>query len=248
MTRKFIIVLVITTLFTALVVGFSWIYLSQFLRQRLLWADETASQLTNQLEYAASKAVPDLTSTRVNTENPKAMRAAITNYLQTDTNLNDMLESVVGNSRIIYDAAIIDPNGVAILDTNPALNGKPIPQRPPLSVLRDAGFRRQLRTALRPRHRLRRQQRNGTRRARVWQRPRWSLDGFSAQRIDAETPAGSLLFRGRDFLFSGAGGGGFERRAGTLKGHQPQPRQRQRRRCAARGGIQFARTRSAWCR
>jgi PAS domain S-box-containing protein len=145
MTRKFIIVFVITTLFTALVVGFSWIYLSQLLRQRLLWADETASQLTNQLEYAASKAVPDLTSTRVDTNNPKALRAAITNFLRADTNLNDMLEAVVGNSRIIYDAAIIDPNGVAILDTNPALNGKPVPERPRLSMLRDAGFRRQLR-------------------------------------------------------------------------------------------------------
>src|SRR5580700_1295385 len=150
MTRKFIIVLVITTLFTALVVCFSWFYLSQLLRQRLLWADETASTLTNSLEYTASKAVPDLTSTRVNTENPKAMRAAIANYLQTDTNLNDMLESVVGNSRIIYDAAIIDPNGVAILDTNPALNGKPVPSRAPLSVLRDAGFRRQLRLLYAP--------------------------------------------------------------------------------------------------
>ena len=150
MTRKFIIVLVITTLFTALVVGFSWIYLSQLLRQRLLWADETASQLTNQLEYAASKAVPDLTSTRIDTENPKAMRAAISNYLETDTNLNDMLESVVGNSRIIYDAAIIDPHGVAILDTNPALNGKPVPERARLAVLRDAGFRRQLRLLYSP--------------------------------------------------------------------------------------------------
>jgi PAS domain S-box-containing protein len=145
MSRKFIIVFAITTLFTALVVGFSWIYLSQLLRQRLLWADETASQLTNQLEYAASKAVPDLTSTRIDTDNPKAMRAAITNYLQTDANLNDMLESVVGNSRIIYDAAIMDPNGVAILDTNPALNGKPVPERAPLSVLSEAGFRRQFR-------------------------------------------------------------------------------------------------------
>jgi PAS domain S-box-containing protein len=145
MSRKFIIVFAISTLFTALVVGFSWIYLSQLLRQRLLWADETASQLTNQLEYAASKAVPDLTSTRIDTNNPKAMRTAIANYLQTDTNLNDMLESVVGNSRIIYDAAIMDPNGVAILDTNSALNGQPVPARAPLSVLRDAGFRRQLR-------------------------------------------------------------------------------------------------------
>ena len=140
MTRKFIIVLVITTLFTALVVCFSWFYLSQLLRQRLLWTDETASTLTNGLEYAASKAVPDLTSTRVNTQNPKAMRAAIAEALQTDTNLNDMLESVVGNSRIIYDAAIVDPNGMAILDTNPALTGKPVPQRDSLSVLRDAGF------------------------------------------------------------------------------------------------------------
>jgi PAS domain S-box-containing protein len=145
MSRKFIIVLVITTLFTTLVVGFSWFYLSQLLRQRLLWADETASQLTNELEYTASKAVPDLTSTRIDTNNPKAMRAAITNYLQTDTNLNDMLESLVGNSRIIYDAAIIDPNGVAILDTNPALNGKPVSERARLAVLRDAGFRHQLR-------------------------------------------------------------------------------------------------------
>jgi PAS domain S-box-containing protein len=150
MSRKFIIVFVITTLFTALVVAFSWFYLSQLLRQRLLWADETASQLTNQLEYAASKAVPDLTSTRINTQNPKALRTAITNYLQTDTNLNDMLESVVGNSRIIYDAAIIDPNGVAILDTNPALNGKPVPERPRLAVLRDAGLRRQLRLLYAP--------------------------------------------------------------------------------------------------
>src|ERR1700692_322038 len=145
MSRKFIIVFVITTLFTALVVAFSWIYLSQLLRQRLLWADESASQLTNQLQYAASKAVPDLTSTRVNTNNPKAMRTAITTFLQTDSSLNDMLESVVGNSRIIYDAAIVNLNGVAILDTNAAFNGNPVSPRASLSVLRDAGFRRQLR-------------------------------------------------------------------------------------------------------
>lgn len=145
MSRKFIIVFVITTLFTALVVAFSWIYLSQLLRQRLLWADETASQLTSELQYAASKAVPDLTSTRIDTDNPKAVRDEITKDLATDTILNDTLESVVGSSRIIYDAAIVDPTGAAILDTNPALNGKPVPQRAPLSALEKAGFRHQLR-------------------------------------------------------------------------------------------------------
>ncbi len=145
MSRKAIIVFVITTLFTALVVAFSWFYLSQMLRQRLLWADETASGLTRQMEYTASKAVPDLTSTRVDTADPKSLRTAITGYLQEDPNLNDMLESVVGNSQIVYDAAIVDTNGVALLDTNPELTGKPVPKRPPLYVLRDAGFRRQLR-------------------------------------------------------------------------------------------------------
>ncbi len=145
MSRKTIIVLVITTLFTALVVGFSWFYLSQVLRQRLLSAEETALGLTRQMEYTASKAVPDLTSTRVDTSNPKALRSAISAYLQTDSNLNDMLESVVGNSQIIYDAAIVDTNGMALLDTNATLNGKAVPQRTALYVLRDAGFRRQLR-------------------------------------------------------------------------------------------------------
>ena len=141
MTRKFIIVLFITTLFTALVVGFSWLYLSQLLKQRLIWADETASQLTDQIRYAVAKALPDLTSTRIDTANPKAMRAAMTSFLETDPNTNEMLESAVGTSRIIFDAAIVDPSGVAILDTNPALNGKPLPERPLLSLLRDAGFR-----------------------------------------------------------------------------------------------------------
>ena len=150
MSRKAIIVFAITTLITALVFGFSWIYLSQLLRQRLLWADETASMLTRQLEYTAAKAVPDLTSTRVDTSNPKALRVAILENLQIDSNLNDMLESVVGNSQIIYDAAIVDPTGIAILDTNPALNGKPISSRPELAVLRDAGFRRQLRMLYSP--------------------------------------------------------------------------------------------------
>ncbi len=150
MTRKFIIVFAITTLFTALVVAFSWLFLSQLLRQRLIWADETASQLTDELRSAASNAVPDLTSTRIDTANPKAMRATIAGYLQTDVDLNEMLESVVSTSRIIYDAAIVDPNGVVILDTNHSMNGKPVPDRPPLTVLLNSGFRHQLRLIYAP--------------------------------------------------------------------------------------------------
>ena len=144
MSRKAIIVFAITTLITTLVLVFSWIYLSQLLRQRLTWADETASMLTRQLEYSAANAIPDLTSTRIDTSNPDVFRSAVADYLQSDASLNEMLESAVGNSQIIYDAAIVKPAGIAILDTNPAFNGKPVPVRPDLSVLRDASFRHQL--------------------------------------------------------------------------------------------------------
>ena len=145
MSRKAIIVLAITTLITTLVLVFSWVYLSQFLRQRLFGADETASIFVRQLGYTAANATHDQSSTRVDTSNPAALRAAIIEDLQTDPNLNDMLASIVGNSDIVYDAAIVNPNGTAILDTNPAMNGKRLAPRPDLSVLRDAHFRRQLR-------------------------------------------------------------------------------------------------------
>ena len=144
MSRKAIIVFAITTLITTLVLAFSWIYLSQLLRQRLTWADETASMLTRQMEYSAANAIPDLTSTRTDTDNPERFRSTVLEYMQQDANLNDMLESAVGNSQIIYDAAIVNPDGIAILDANPAFNGKPVPVRPDLSVLRDASFRHQL--------------------------------------------------------------------------------------------------------
>jgi PAS domain S-box-containing protein len=144
MSRKAVIVFAITTLITAMVLVFSWIYLSQLLRQRMVWTDETASMLTRQLQYAAANAIPDLTSTRIDTSNPDLFRSAVADYFQSDANLNDMLNAVVGNSQIIYDAAIVDPKGIAILDTNPALNGRPIPARADLSVLRDATFRRKL--------------------------------------------------------------------------------------------------------
>ncbi len=41
-----------------------------------------------------------------------------------------MLDSVVANWPIIYDAAIVDADGKAILHTNPDLIGKSVPTRP----------------------------------------------------------------------------------------------------------------------
>ena len=144
MRRRTKLVLAITFMVTALVSGFSYIYISQILRQRVTSAQDIASQLTSQLTYLAANAAPDLTSTRVDTNNPEAVRRAIAYYLSTDRDLNTMLESVVGNWPIVYDAAIVDADGKAILHTNPNFIGKQVYSRPDFQKVVDARFREQL--------------------------------------------------------------------------------------------------------
>jgi PAS domain S-box-containing protein len=129
----------------ALVTGSSYLYISQILRQGINTAHDTASYLTSQLAFLASNAAPDLSSTRIDTNNPEALRRGISYYLGTDRDLNTMLESVVGSWPTIYDAAILDADGKALLDTDPNFVGKKIEDRPDFSTLQNAGFRRKLR-------------------------------------------------------------------------------------------------------
>src|SRR5437764_10169544 len=144
MRRRTQIVLAISFMVAALVTGASYLYISQILRQGINSAHDTASYLTSQLAYLATNAAPDLSSTRVDTTNPESVRRGIAYYLGTDRDLNTMLDSVVGSWPTIYDAAILDSDGKAILDTDPNQVGKKITARPDFSLLQGAGFRRQL--------------------------------------------------------------------------------------------------------
>jgi PAS domain S-box-containing protein len=150
MRRRTQIVLAITLMVAAVVSGASYIYISQILRQRITTAYYTATYLTSQLAYLATNAAPDLSSTRVDTNNPEAVRRGITYYLGTDRDLNSMLDSVVGSWPTVYDATILDSDGKAILDSDPSLVGKKIEDRPDFSQVENAGFRRQLRMIYSP--------------------------------------------------------------------------------------------------
>jgi signal transduction histidine kinase len=150
MRRKTQIVLAITFMVAALVSFFSYIYISEILQQEITNARETAAELTSQLGRLANNAAPDLTSTRVNTNDPEAVRRAIVYYLSTDNNLNAMMESVVGAFRYVYDASIVDSTGKVILHTDPDLIGKQISERPDFQLLQNARFRQQLRMVYHP--------------------------------------------------------------------------------------------------
>src|SRR6476660_7491905 len=145
MRRRTKIVLAITFMVAALVTGASYIYISQMLRQRVATTHDTAMYLTSQLAYLASNAAPALPSTRVDTSNPDAVRRGVAYYLGTDRDLNTMLDSVVGSWPTIYDAAILDADGKAILDTDPNTVGKKVSDRPDFNEIENAGFRRKLR-------------------------------------------------------------------------------------------------------
>ena len=150
MRRKAIIVVVITLMVTVMVAAFSYLYISQILRQRITSAYESTSRLTQQLAYFAENDLPDLSSTRVDTNDPAAVRHALADYLPMDTNLLNNLESEVALWPFIYDASVLDSNGKALLHTNPQLIGKQVAERPDFHAVTTARFREQLRLVYSP--------------------------------------------------------------------------------------------------
>ena len=151
MRRKTIIVFAITLLVTVMVSAFSYLYISQVLRQRITNAYENATLLTQQLAYVAENDVPDFSSTRLDTNDPAAVRRALMDYLPTDVNLNNMLQSDVGNWPFIYDVALVGTDGRAMLHTNASMVGKPVVQRPDFhDRVVSSRFREQLRLVYRP--------------------------------------------------------------------------------------------------
>src|SRR5271155_209377 len=150
MRRKTIIVLGITFMVTVMVAAFSYLYISQILRQRITNAYESASRLTQQLAYFAGNDLPDLSSTRIDTNDPAAVRRALAEYLPMDTNILNNLESDVALWPFIYDASIVDANGKALLHTNPQLLGKQIGARLDFRSVMTARSWEQLRLVYRP--------------------------------------------------------------------------------------------------
>ena len=149
--RKTIIVLVITLMVTVMVTTFSYLYVSLILRLRVANAYETAVSLTHQLAYATGNTVPDFGSTKVDTSDPVALKQALTEYVQTDPDLNNLLQSDPGDWQYIYDVAIVDLNGKALLHTNTSLVGKVIEPRPDFEQkVVQAKFREQIRLVFNP--------------------------------------------------------------------------------------------------
>ncbi len=180
------LVLAITGMVFALVLALSCIYVSQLIYQRLIEADSNASFVAHQVLEAARKALETEPSPApADSSDPAKLHEAMAAILQADAGLNSLLQSVIGYSPTIYDAAIVDSAGRAMVHTDAAAQGKPLPERADFQGL----IRRRLPASdcggLRPADGLRSAAADSTRRRSVRRNPHRALHGFPQERVAA---------------------------------------------------------------
>jgi signal transduction histidine kinase len=139
------LVLAISGMVVALVAAFSYLYVSQVVRQRTAQAYDNAAFMAKEIRESAREASQvNLSSTFANTNDPKQVEVVLDEALQTDSGLNTLLQSIVGYSPTIADAAITDVNGRAIVHTDPSAIGTHLESREDFQNVRNGSFRRQL--------------------------------------------------------------------------------------------------------
>ncbi len=142
------LVIAITAMVVALVTALSYAYVAQLVHERVEDAykdgDFVAHQIFNGARQALELDLSDFDQTTADPNNPDEIRKAIQDSLQSDPGLNNLLQSVVGYQLEIYDAAIVDANGIAILHTDAILQNKPMSSRPDFDAVRKMNLWRQI--------------------------------------------------------------------------------------------------------
>jgi PAS domain S-box-containing protein len=141
------LVLGISGMVFTLVVGLSWVYVTQLVRQRIAQSYEGADFVSHQILHGVRQALEiDLTSSKVDTSDPQKLHDTIEEILQTDPGLNSLLQSIIGYSPTIYDAAIVDTSGMAMVHTDAAALGRPMTERRDFNTLRSGSTWHQIKT------------------------------------------------------------------------------------------------------
>ncbi|HLY99187.1 MAG TPA: ATP-binding protein [Candidatus Angelobacter sp.] len=147
------LVFAITAMVVAIVATLATVYISEVVHQRMQESYSDSDFIAHQIFSMARDALEtDLSSTHIDLSNPKQVEDAAEEILQSDSGVNSLLESVVGYSPTIYDAAITDIQGRALLHTNEAFSGKILSRREDLRSIAQGDIRSQLRVIYGPSH------------------------------------------------------------------------------------------------
>ena len=153
MRLKTKLVIAISLMVVAIVVTLSTIYVAQLVHQVINDGVSTGELAAQQIIHLSRNALEtDLSSTRIDPDNTQQVNEFIEETLQMDPGVIGLMESQIGFSPIISDAAVIGPDGKAILHSDSEMIGKPVPARPELHDLAAARFWRQLQVVYGPVH------------------------------------------------------------------------------------------------
>src|SRR5262249_17868853 len=145
------LVFAITAMVVAIVATLAGLYISEVVKQRIQETYDVAFLVGNEIYAVARPSLEvDLTSTRIDLNDPKQVDDKVQYELQTDLSVNSLLDSVLAFSPALQDASIASATGQALLHTNPAFVGQPVPQRDEWISVVNGGIRQQLRVVYGP--------------------------------------------------------------------------------------------------
>lgn len=139
------LVFAITAMVLAIVATLSTIYVSQVVHQRIDAAYDYADSIAHAISAVAQKDLEtDLSSLRVDLNDPQQVGDVIQESLQTDLDLDALMRSIPGDSPIILDEAIVDARGRAMLHTTEAFINTTIKARPDFAEVKNARIWQQI--------------------------------------------------------------------------------------------------------
>jgi signal transduction histidine kinase len=151
MRLKTKLVLAITGLVFLVVCTLSWIFLGQLLRQRMSQAYSANDMVAHQILFATRGALQtNIHGAQVDPNNPTAVRAAVVDALRSDPALTALMNSAIRYSPTVFDVAIADSEGRALLSTDPTNLDHLLPHRTEYEELESGGLLRQLEVVFGP--------------------------------------------------------------------------------------------------
>jgi signal transduction histidine kinase len=151
MRLKTKLVLAITGLVFLVVTVLSWLFLEQLLAQRIDQSYAANAMVARQIQYGTRLALQNgLRGRTLDPNDPVALRAAIADSLQKDEGLEALLNSVIRYSPTVFDVAIADRDGRALLSTDPTQDNQALPERQDFAQLQHASIVNSVRTVFGP--------------------------------------------------------------------------------------------------
>jgi signal transduction histidine kinase len=145
------LVLAITGLVFLVVCTLSWIFLGQLLRQRMSQAYSANDMVAHQILFATRRATEtNIRSSRLDPTDPTSVRAATAQALRSDPALTALMNSAIRYSPTVFDVAIADSEGRALLSTDPTNVDHLLPHRQEYEELESGGLLRQLEVVFGP--------------------------------------------------------------------------------------------------